>query len=464
MCFKKLCVAVPKCPNALKRGDDCTSQSLCEFYVTLPRRNGPSCKFYALSMVLKYSPAVGKQAHKMDHEKCPHRDWTAGLLATPLPAFPESATCADAFEWFNANPQQVASAILDKDYRVIGIVNRLRFLSRYAKRYFPELYGNKSILLLANTTPLVVDEKVPLSEVASALTLEFSDALRECFVVTQDGKYFGIGTAEAVVRSKVEMLLLREKQLKTALLSADDANKTKSNFLALMSHELRTPLNAIIGFSDVLASELYGPIGKERYREYAHDIHDAGKHLLALINDILDLSKAEAGKLEFHPEQIAIPEFFTNCLSLVTAHATRKQLRLTTHVAEDVPSLWADPLRMKQILVNLLSNAVKFTPVQGSVELCAVPRSDGGITLYVRDTGIGMSAESIPMALEPFRQIASPHARNAEGTGLGLTLVKRLTELHDGTLSIESTENKGTTVYIHLPATCVVAGRLRQIA
>jgi len=223
-----------------------------------------------------------------------------------------------------------------------------------------------------------------------------------------------------------------------------------------MSHELRTPLNAIIGFSEILTGELFGPHSVPRYGEYAGDIMQAGKHLLALINDILDLSKAEAGRLDLNRERIFLPEMFDECLRLVRERAKSQGLSLVKTVPSNLPDLEADRLRLKQILLNLLSNAVKFTPPGGEIELAARRNSDGGIALRIRDTGLGIAPENIALALEPFRQIASPLARKSDGTGLGLSLVKSLTELMGGKLSIQSVPNQGTTVHVSFPSSSAV--------
>jgi two-component system cell cycle sensor histidine kinase PleC len=379
-------------------------------------------------------------------------DWRAGTLALPLAVFTTDVTCGEVFERFAQNAEQVAAAIIDENGNVAGIVNRLRFLARYAQRYTPELFAKRSIITLANTNPLVVDENVSLVDLAKMLTLEWPDALRECFVVTREGRYLGIGTSEALVRAKLQMLTDREAQLRKALDAAYEASKAKGNFLALMSHELRTPLNAVIGLSEVLATELFGPHTIPRYREYSADIHGAGKHLLALINDILDLSKLEAGKLELYSEPLEIEAMFRTCVKLVSERAREQGVRVTIVVPNEFPLLNADHLRLKQILLNLLSNAVKFTHAGGRVVLSAVLQHDGAVVISVSDTGIGMDADSIPKALEPFRQIDSPLSRKVEGTGLGLSLVKTLAELHDGTLEIESKPDVGTKVSVHFPA------------
>jgi len=378
-------------------------------------------------------------------------DWNAGRLADAVAAIPAAATCASIYEKLKAPDAPSAVAVVDELGRPLGLVNRLRFLARYAQRFVPELYDRRPILALANTNPLIVDEAVSVSELATMITLDHPDALRECFVVTQEGRYLGIGTSEALIKAKVALLTAREEQLQAALVAAEDADRTRSNFLALMSHELRTPLNAIIGFSEVLAGELFGPHGVKRYGEYANDILGAGRHLLALINDILDLSKSESGQMELFSEPVEMKKLIEDCIRLVHSRAVDGKVELHTELADNLPAVRADALRLKQVVLNLTTNAVKFTLPGGSVTISAQLDPDDGMVLSIADTGIGMDPEMIPIALEPFRQISSPLARNVEGTGLGLSLAKSLTEGHGGTLAIDSAPGKGTTVWIRLP-------------
>jgi two-component system cell cycle sensor histidine kinase PleC len=377
---------------------------------------------------------------------------TAGMLATRTPAISPRTSCGETFEWFVKHPGVPAVAIVDEQTgEICGLINRFIFFARYARQYAPELFRKKSILKLANLAPLVVDQDVTVADLGATLLTENPEALIECFVVTRRGRYLGIGTGEALLRDKVRLLQAREQELSRALKAETRANSAKSDFLALMSHELRTPLNAIIGFSEVLGTEMLGPLGHPRYREYANDVHGAGRHLLALINDILDLSKAAAGKFELNCEEIAPADIIEECLKLTRGKAHEGKLRLNAELAPGLPNLMVDRLRFKQVLLNLCSNAIKFTPPGGHVRLTADQTEDGSFLLSVRDTGIGMTAEQIPLALEPFRQISSPFARNIEGTGLGLALVKALVEGHDGVLAIESEVGKGTVVKIILP-------------
>jgi two-component system cell cycle sensor histidine kinase PleC len=287
--------------------------------------------------------------------------WTVGLISQPFETLSSEARCADVFEWFMRRPQVPAAAIVDQTGAIQGLVNWLRFLAHYAQRYIPELYGPRPITALANRTPLIVDEHLAVTALGERLT-ETPDALHECFVITRADAYLGIGTGDALVRAKVRLLVRQEGELRSAMERALEASKTKSNFLALMSHELRTPLNAIIGFSEVLKTELFGPIGSQKYLDYARHVHDAGTHLLQLINDILDLSKAESGKMELAREAVDIPGLVNECMRLVEGRAAEGGLRLVTDIPPLLPALDGDPLRLKQILLNLLSNAIKFTP------------------------------------------------------------------------------------------------------
>lgn len=236
---------------------------------------------------------------------------------------------------------------------------------------------------------------------------------------------------------------------------AEQASRAKSDFLANMSHELRTPLNAIIGFSEVINTGMFGPLSV-RYREYGGYVLNSGVHLLALINEILDLSRLEAGKLELQDQDVDLSFVVRDALRLVEAQAEKSKIHLSEAMRGDIPLIRGDERRLRQILINLLANAVKFTPEGGRVRV-SIFRRDAELAIEVSDTGIGMAPEHIPKALEPFGQIESKVSGKYEGTGLGLPLAKRLIELHGGTLTIESKPNAGTRVTVTVPPERIVA-------
>ena len=231
------------------------------------------------------------------------------------------------------------------------------------------------------------------------------------------------------------------------------ANKHKSEFVANMSHELRTPLNAIIGFSEVLQDDMFGELNGEQ-KEFIGDIHESGKHLLTLINDILDLSKVEAGRMELMVGDFDLPSAIDNALTLVRERATRHGITLSSEIDPALGTVRADERKLKQILLNLLSNAVKFTPEGGKVRVIARRRGDG-LEVAVADTGVGIAATDHEAVFQEFRQVGNDYIRKAEGTGLGLALVRKFAELHGGSAAVQSEPGKGSTFTVFLPRTIV---------
>ena len=236
-----------------------------------------------------------------------------------------------------------------------------------------------------------------------------------------------------------------------AMLRAQAANRTKSEILANVSHELRTPLNAIIGFSELIYSQLFGPEGRDKYLEYARDVHESGKHLLGVINDILDFAKIDAGELKVYEDVADLVQVLASCRNMIAGRAHKGGIRLELPPEGICVALWADERKLKQILLNLLSNAVKFTPAGGRVSV-AIERDEDWVSLKVIDTGIGIAPEDIERALAPFQQVDGDLNRRYEGTGLGLTITTSLVQLHGGRLELESEVGKGTTATVRLPA------------
>ncbi|MBX3482478.1 MAG: PAS domain-containing protein [Phenylobacterium sp.] len=265
---------------------------------------------------------------------------------------------------------------------------------------------------------------------------------------------------EEELRRAVTNLELSQEQLselarkyEAEKIRAEAANQAKSDFLANMSHELRTPLNAINGFSEIMSGELFGPLGDARYRDYSKDILSSGQHLLALINDILDMAKIEAGKLNLRFEPICVEEIAEDAIRLVRNRAESAGLSLVLDFV-DLPDVEADHRAVKQILLNLLSNAIKFTPRGGKVTVAAELRDDPlgqRVKVSVQDTGIGISAADLERLARPFEQVESQHSKTTQGTGLGLALTKSLVEMHGGLLDLKSAPGQGTTASFALP-------------
>lgn len=254
----------------------------------------------------------------------------------------------------------------------------------------------------------------------------------------------------AELEDREEKLSLLARKYEIAMTRAEAANQAKSEFLANMSHELRTPLNAINGFSEIMAGEMFGPLGDARYKGYAADILKSGQHLLSLINDILDMAKIEAGKLTLHYEAVSLKEIVEDAARLMRGRVEESGLKMLVD-APDLPTIEADHRGLKQVVLNLLSNAVKFTPEGGDIVIALSREDDERVRVAVTDTGIGIAAEDLARLARPFEQVEGQHSKTTQGTGLGLALTKSLIELHGGTLTLESEPGRGTTVSFDLP-------------
>ena len=255
-----------------------------------------------------------------------------------------------------------------------------------------------------------------------------------------------------------------EQNLREATHNAELANRAKTKFLANMSHELRTPLNAIIGFSDIMKSELFGALGSPRYTEYAKDINDSGAHLLNVIDDILDISKIEAGRYQLEESDMDLDECMRWSIEMVRPRTVEKSLTVTLDIAPDLPAINADRRAIRQIMLNLLSNASKFTPEFGTITLTAQVTRNGSLHVSVADTGIGIPADKLNAVLEPFGQVDDTNARQHGGTGLGLSITKALAELHDGKFWLESNFGHGTTAIMTLPPQRLIAAKVAKKA
>ena len=329
----------------------------------------------------------------------------------------------------------------------------------YAGLIMVVIYGSSLVRLQFINSVFISLLLVALYQIVSTLInpIPFKDYLNNNFflVMATAVGLFSAYIQETYIRRSYKSQKVIEAKNEAAnllLLEADKANKAKSEFLANMSHELRTPLNAIIGFSDILQKQLFGELGDPRYTEYVKDINDSGNHLLAIINDILDLAKAEAGKLTLQEEDIDIVRCLDDAMRMCRGRAVTAGVSLNfANVSESIFA-HVDERLIRQIVLNLLTNAIKFTGEGGQVNLSVVADREHGIFIQVQDTGIGIAPQDIARVIRPFEQVETVLSRSHGGTGLGLPLTSKLTELHGGTFDIQSQVGKGTKVVVRLPA------------
>ncbi|MBT3927774.1 MAG: hypothetical protein HOF33_12395 [Rhodospirillaceae bacterium] len=283
------------------------------------------------------------------------------------------------------------------------------------------------------------------------------DSLREAHNLLEDR----VAERTATLEREVQERLRAENEMRAMKEQAELANRNKTEFLANISHELRTPLNAIIGFSEMIVGKNFGPVGSPKYLEYAQDINASGEHLLGVINEILDMSKIEAGEVGLSEENVDVKAAIHVCIGLVKARAEEGGVRVDDTTEPSLPALYADKRKFKQIMINLLSNAVKFTEAGGRVTVNAWASAQEGFAVEIVDTGIGIVTEDIPKVMSSFGQVDGGLSRKFEGTGLGLPLARALAELHGGVLELESEIGVGTTVTIHFPKERIVSEPVR---
>jgi len=320
--------------------------------------------------------------------------------------------------------------------------------------------GPEAPALLAACTRAEADGREITDEIA--LSRGDGDVLWLELRVAPIGDHTGLSRHAVMVMTDITERKRTADELMRSKEEAENASRAKSEFLANMSHELRTPLNAVIGFSDVIAAQLFGPVGNERYREYAELIRSSGRHLLEVISDILDLAKVEAKRVVLDEKPVDVGDLLAMCATLVASRAAEADVRVMVRAEPSLLPLRADELRVKQIVINLLSNAVKFSAAGSEVHVTAAQGDAGGIEIAVRDRGCGMTQDELALAVQPFRQVNSVIAKRAEGTGLGLPLAIRLTALHGGDLVIDSAPGVGTTAHVRFPPSRTV--RIQAVA
>jgi PAS domain S-box-containing protein len=400
-------------------------------------------------------------------------DWWTSLLTT-IQCFPGGTTevtlALDNAVAARATAQQLRHVV---DESQQGIMVRTLTKALYVNEGMARMLGYENVRELAadekarNREAVHPDDMpVMLEHLRRRLSGEEKFSQYELRLLRRDGSYLWVETMASFVvwegqaaslswmidisaRKSAEAELIKSRE------AAERANRVKSDFLASMSHELRTPLNAILGFSEMISTEMFGSL-HPRYHEYANDIHRSGRHLLDLINDILDLSKLEAGKLFLREGAVDLVRVVGDAIALVRRQADEKQLVIEESFSH-VVNVRADIRALKQVAINLLSNAIKFTPPGGRVSVNVAATSDGGVELAVIDTGIGMTSDEIDVAMEPFGQVDSLLTREQPGTGLGLPISLALMKLHGGGVRVESSPGEGTTLTAWLPGERVIA-------
>jgi len=343
----------------------------------------------------------------------------------------------------------------DEGVMLVGSDERLIVVNSWLRAYFPDA---GDCLVPGAPYPTLVTRLGSMFE--DRLDLEATDGGRAAAGEHRlpDGRWVRVSInatsdgGKIVFVSDFTKIKEREENFKQAKHEAEEASAAKSRFLANMSHELRTPLNAIIGFSEIISEQLFGATGNPRYVEYAKDILNSGRHLLDVINSVLDLSKSEAGKLELRLEAVEIGDVLRDCIKMVNDQCVKAGLKLNVRGTGEAIRMQGDGAKLRQIFLNLLSNAIKFTEPGGQIEVEAV-QDEAEVRVRITDSGIGMSAQDIKVALTPFGQVDNRLERRYEGTGLGLPLTKSLIELHGGSLHIDSTVGKGTSVLVSLRGT-----------
>ena len=376
------------------------------------------------------------------------------LAVSVLPLGPET-TCSEVFARLLAEGDLMHIPIVHED-RPVGLVSRQDFMLTYVRMYGPEIYGRNPITCLMNEAPIVVEAASTCEEIGPRIFSADHATGLQGFIIVEEGRYLGLGLAANLMRVTADILLARAEELESQRRRAEAASESKSQFLASMSHELRTPLNAIIGFADLIRLELFGPMEPPRYLEYAQDIHSSGVHLLTMINELLDMAKIEAGHFDLHEDEVNLLEIGYEVIRMLRQSLLTARVALKLDIREALPHIRADEQQVRRVLVNLLSNAIKFTPAGGKITLSAHENQDGGISVSVRDTGIGIPEDKLQKVLEPFEQVENSFTRTRAGTGLGLPLTKAMVEAHGGKLTISSTFGEGTCACVCIPPERVV--------
>lgn len=362
-----------------------------------------------------------------------------------VPIAPET-TGAEVSARFDADPDLLALPVC-RDLRPVGLVNRMEFLASMSRAYGFATFARRPIEILMDRDAFVVDRDMEFEALQIQIATTRPGALARGFIIASKGEYVALGTPLLMIKHALHRMELRAVALEHANKAADAANRAKSEFLANMSHELRTPPNAVIGFSELMERQTFGPLNG-KYLDYVQTIGESGRHLLKIVNDVLDTAKIESGAMQLVEQPVSLRTVAESVEKMLRPRADSAGVGLKAAV--DPLFVWGDERLLRQAVLNLVANAVKFTPRSGIVELSAQVK-DGTLVFEVADSGVGMDPAEVESALTPFVQIGRGMARRHEGTGLGLPLAKSFIELHGGRLEIASRLGEGTTVRLFIP-------------
>ena len=380
----------------------------------------------------------------------------------PIPPVAPDTPCDIVRDLFAADRRLGCVPVVDAK-RPVGLVERAEFLLQLSHLFGNALWAKQPITKLMDDAPIVVDRSMAIQEINALALIEDVAAPVRSLIVVDRGRYCGVCTPMSFLRLNAEALQAECAEALKARDQAETAMKAKSDFFARMSHELRTPLNAVIGFSEMILSEPYGPLGHGKYTEFLGDVAKSGKHLLGLVDDILSLSRLESGCMELRDETVAATALIRDAIRICEPMAQDKAVSIVTHVTE-VPALRVDPARFLQILLNLLSNAIKYTGSGDAIEISLALLPCGGAEIGVKDHGPGIEADVLHRVLEPYWRDEAALVSTIRGTGLGLPIARQIAELHGGTLHLASVVGEGTRATVALPADRVVQEEKRAVA
>ncbi|MGO1117141.1 sensor histidine kinase [Rhodovibrionaceae bacterium A322] len=373
-----------------------------------------------------------------------------GVMARQIPPISHRMICSEVIDLLEKQPDLSALAVVNGT-KVVGLASRSTLMTTFSHPVRQALFHRRPIQALMNAKPLMVESDTGIGEVVEMITTNNQVAMGEGFLILRNGRYHGIGLMVDILRDSVARQNQHIRELENARRAAELASAAKSTFLANLSHELRTPLNAVLGFSELLSANIGGTL-TDKQQEYVQDIHSSGDLLLRLINDLLDLSKADAGKMELEESVVNLDGLFEQAMRSLWPQSQQKQVELINRHRDSHFRLLGDERKLLQVMINLVANAVKFTPQGGQVYLDSEISDLGELIISVTDTGIGIAPKDLKKVMEPFGRSENAYTRDTEGTGIGLALCKAVTELHRGHLELTSQEGEGTTVKVIIPA------------